>query len=97
MMGWQPFGHTTDRTGQDRTDRQDRQRSDSIGQTILETVSQKLQQKYYNSLAVPSKPLANVSPFCIYQKKYCSCDIVILSQYNSQCSGYSNEVKLDWC
>ena len=29
-------------TGQERTDRQDRQRSDSIGRTVLQTIAQKL-------------------------------------------------------
>jgi len=38
-----PFGHNTPtlQTGQDRTDTTDRQRSDSIGRTVLQTVAQK--------------------------------------------------------
>jgi len=39
---WPQQTNVTDRqTGQDRTDRQDRQRSDSIGRTVLQTVAQK--------------------------------------------------------
>jgi len=43
----QPFGHSarTLQTGQ--TDRQDRQRSDSIGRTVLQTVAQKLSLGFY--------------------------------------------------
>jgi len=38
---WPQYTNVTDRTGQDRTDRQ---RSDSIGRTILQTVAQKCRQ-----------------------------------------------------
>jgi len=37
-----PFGHNRPTLQTDRQDRQDRQRSDSIGRTVLQTVAQKL-------------------------------------------------------
>jgi len=38
---WPQYTNVTDRTGQDeQTDRQDRQRSDTIGRTVLQTVAQ---------------------------------------------------------
>jgi len=36
-----PFGHNTPTLQSDRTDRQNRQRTDSIGRTVLQTVAQK--------------------------------------------------------
>jgi len=38
---WPLYANVTDRQDRERQDRQDRQRSDSTGQTILQTVAQK--------------------------------------------------------
>jgi len=49
----QPFGHNTPTSQTDTTDRQtnrtDRQRSDSIGRTVLQTVTQKLDLNQHSS------------------------------------------------